>query len=110
MYDLGPSDKRQGYPNNRSLAGFAEDVELALMLLDDSSADPQTQPRSLALGLCRVKGVHNFSQVLLGDADAGVGEFDNHACRITGAGRHADRNSSTLSIASAAFVRMFRNN
>ena len=66
------------------------------MFLDDSSADPQTQPRSLALGLCRVKGVHNFSQVLLGDADAGVGEFDNHACRITGAGRHADRNSSTL--------------
>lgn len=36
-------DKRQGYPNNRSLAGFAEDLELALMLLDDSSADPQTQ-------------------------------------------------------------------
>src|SRR3972149_923392 len=62
------------YPHRepRPLPGPAHDIDPAAVVLDDTVGDRQAEPGAVLLG--GKKGAEELLPVLLGDADAGVGD------------------------------------
>src|SRR5512147_128097 len=71
---LNLSMNRQPHRKSRSLPLGARDLDVAPVLLDDTIAHGQTEPRALERVLGREEGVEDLVDVLFRDSPAGVGK------------------------------------
>jgi hypothetical protein len=76
--DVGLRSDGQGDADRGTSAHGALDLQGALVLLDDSSADGQAETGPLAFLLGREERLCNARQQLLRNANAGVCHLDRH--------------------------------
>src|SRR5690606_1110203 len=81
---------RKADHEGRALAGLAVDPDHSRVIADDAVNEAQPEPRPHAWRTCRPEGVENVFEVLRGNTDPGIADFDGYACPFpTGADKES---------------------